>query len=128
MDALRSAVSVGQTLLQILETRIELLGVEYRFEKARLAALVGVSLLAASSLVLAGVAGIIALVLATPEAHRSTVMLAVCGFCLLVLLLSVLAAFYLMDSKRTPFIETRRELRKDASCLSSMLNEKKSND
>ncbi|GHC01213.1 phage holin family protein [Cerasicoccus arenae] len=125
MKALETAGALGQTLLQILEARIELFGVEYRFEKARLAALVGFACLAAASLVLAGVAGIVALAMATPEHYQTLVMAAVSGFFLLILVLSIAAAVYLMDHKRTPFTETRSELRKDAQCISSLLKKRK---
>ncbi|WP_309381877.1 phage holin family protein [Cerasicoccus frondis] len=125
MSPLESASAIGQTLLQMLESRIELFGVEYRLEKARLAALVGVACLAAASLVLAGVAGIVGLAMATPERYQTLVMLGVCLFFLLVLGLCIGAAFYLMDHKRTPFTETRRELRKDVQCLSSVMKKKK---
>ncbi|WP_269537435.1 phage holin family protein [Cerasicoccus fimbriatus] len=125
MNPLESAGAIGQTLLQMLESRIELFGVEYRMEKARLAALVGVACLAASSLVLAGVAGIVALAMATPEKYQTFVMAAVCFFFLVILGACIGAAFYLMDQKRTPFSETRQELRKDVACLSSVLKKKK---
>jgi len=125
MDAFRNAAALGKTLLQILETRMELFGVEYRFEKARLAALVGFACLAAASFVLAGVAGIVALALATPERYQTLVMAAVSGAFVLLLIICIAAAVYLMDHKRTPFTETRRELRKDAQCLSSLLKERK---
>lgn len=125
MEALRNATALGQTLLQMLESRLELFGVEYRFEKARLAALVGFACLASASLVLAGVAAIVALALATPERYQTLVMAAVSGAFLLLLIFCIAAAFFLMDHKRTPFSETRRELRKDAECLSSMLRKRK---
>ncbi|WP_309396014.1 phage holin family protein [Cerasicoccus maritimus] len=125
MNPLESATSVAQTLLQMLESRIELFGLEYRMEKARFTALVGVACLAAASLVLAGVAGIVGLAMATPERYQSLVMAAVCVFFLLLVALCAAAAYYLMDHKRTPFIETRRELRKDVECLSSVMKKQK---
>lgn len=125
MDALRNAAALSQTLLQMLESRLELFGVEYRFEKARLAALVGFACLASASLVLAGVAAIVALALATPEQYQTLVLAGISVAFLAVLLVSIAMAVYLMDHKRTPFTETRLELRKDAECLASLLKKKK---
>lgn len=125
MKPLESASAISRTLLQILETRIELFGVEYRMEKARFAALVGFSCLGAASLVLAGVAAIVAIAFATPEEHQTLVMLVVSGVFLLVVVACVLIAIFLMDQKRTPFTETRRELRKDLECIYSLMRERK---
>ncbi|MGE9296369.1 MAG: phage holin family protein [Puniceicoccales bacterium] len=125
MRSLDTALALAQTVLQIVESRIELFGVEYRLEKARLAALMGFVCLAAASFVLAGVAAIVALALTVPEDYQALTMLGVSMLFLVMLAVSVFAAYVLMDQKKTPFTETRQELRKDAECLASALRKKK---
>jgi len=125
MKSFDSFVALSQTLLQILESRLELLGVEYRLEKARASALAGFVCVAASSFILAGVAFTVALAFAVPAEYRASVMV-LAAVAYLGILAGCLGAIYrLLSSQRTPFIETRQELQKDAECLASALSKKK---
>jgi len=125
MKSLDTALALAQTLLQIIESRLELFGVEYRLEKTRLVALIGLACVAAASFILAAVAAIVALALYVPPQYQAATLLAVSGLFVILLAGCLIAVYKLLDQNRAPFQTTRDELKKDAECLASAMKNRK---
>lgn len=118
-DLLARVRRLGVTLLDLLQTRVELLAIELEEEKHRLIAV----LIWVAALIFFGMLAVIlitfAIVAACPAPARPWIL---AGFCLLYAGLAVRAAFQLRKQLRdrpAPFAGSVSELKKDAKWLRS---------
>ncbi len=124
MKSLQALGSLAETLLNMLESRLELFTLEFRLERARFTLLLTLVVVGSGSLLLAGVAFTAGLIWAVPADYR----LIALGSCMLVYLI-VAGACALWLSRifqriELPFHETRDELKKDVQCLVSAAKNK----
>ncbi|MEO0796527.1 MAG: phage holin family protein [Verrucomicrobiota bacterium] len=124
MNPFDKAASIGQTILEIVEARLELFGLEVQQEKAQLATLIGSVAISVACSILAGVAGIVAIALATPEEYRAWVLGGTCLFFLILLGVCLTVIYNITSKQNKPFTATRSELKKDAECLGAMVKPK----
>lgn len=126
MKAFQSIGALAETLLSMAESRFELFSLEFRLERARIAAVLMLVVLGSGSLLLAGVAFTAGLIWAVAPEHR----LLALGICmavyLLVSLLCLLGIVRFFRRSELPFSETRRELKEDAQCLMSAIRNNES--
>ncbi|QYY37082.1 phage holin family protein [Ruficoccus sp. ZRK36] len=124
MKSLQAASSLAETLLHMLESRLELFAVEFRLERARLALVLTLVVVGSGSLLLAGVAFTAGLVWAVPQDYR----LLALGVCMLIYLLMAggcaLGLSRIFRRSEMPFHETRQELKEDVQCLVSAARSK----
>lgn len=127
MKVVDNASHAVGTLLNILETRLELIGLEIRQERNRAAILVGLLLLGCNSFLLMWVSVFVLLAVALPEGHLRVIVLCVCvGSLALFTIGCLIGAWFMMRSVKLPLHETREEIKKDLQCLTSVLKKKQS--
>ncbi|MDP0497244.1 MAG: phage holin family protein [Verrucomicrobiota bacterium JB024] len=124
MKSLQAAGALAETLLHMLESRVELFALEFRLERSRLALVLMLVVIGSGSLLLSGVAFTAGLVWAVPPDYR----LLALGLCMLVYLLVAGACAWgltrIFHKAELPFHETRQELKQDVQCLVSAARSK----
>lgn len=125
MKAVENVSALGAALLRMVESRLELFGLELRQERARVIWVLGLVFLACGSFLLTGVGVFVLLAIALPPHDRVAVLaLCVCALGLVCVVSTVFILRILLEAEM-PFQDTREELRKDAQCLVSVLKKDK---
>lgn len=124
MKTLQAICELGDTLLKMAESRLELFALEFRLERARIAIVVMLVVIGSGSLLLAGVALTAGLVWAVGPGHRWLVLVICMAVYLLIALLCLWGVTRFFRRNELPFDATRQELKQDVECLISAIRKK----